>query len=51
MNEGKRIALYNSNTHLEIALYKSSLETAGGASTLLGISYRDSVSVTFFEKK
>lgn len=51
MNEGKRIALYNSNTHLEIALYKSSLETSGGASTLLGISYRDSVSVTFFEKK
>jgi len=51
INDGKRIALYNSNNHLEIALYKSSLETAGGASTLLGISYRDSISVTFSEKE
>ncbi len=45
--EGKRIALYNSNNYLEIALYKSSLQTSGGASSLLGINYRDNISITF----
>lgn len=45
--DGKRIALFNSNNFLEIALYKSSLET-GGASSLLGVKYRDTVSVTFY---
>lgn len=45
--EGKRIALYNSNNYLEIALYKSSLKTTGGASSLLGINYRDNISITF----
>jgi hypothetical protein len=45
----KKIALYNSNNYLEIALYKSSLETSGGASTLLGISSRDTISVTFID--
>ena len=44
--DGKRIALFNSANFLEIALYKSSLET-GGASTLLGINYRDTVAVSF----
>lgn len=46
-NDGKRIALFNSNNFLEIALYKSSLKT-GGASSLLGVKYRDSISVTFY---
>lgn len=47
--DGKRIVLFNSSNFLEIALYKSSLKT-GGASSLLGIKYRDTVSVTFYEK-
>jgi hypothetical protein len=47
--DGKRIALYNSNNYLEIALYKSSLETSGGASTLLGINSRDTISITFID--
>ena len=47
--DGKRIALFNSSHFLEIALYKSSLKT-GGASSLLGVKYRDTVSVTFYEK-
>ncbi len=46
--DGKRIALYNSNNYLEIALYKSSLKTSGGASSLLGINHRDSISITFY---
>ena len=49
IDDGKKIALYNSNNYLEIALYKSSLETSGGASTLLGISSRDTISVTFID--
>lgn len=48
-HDGKRIVLFNSSNFLEIALYKSSLKT-GGASSLLGIKYRDTVSVTFHEK-
>lgn len=48
-HDGKRIVLFNSSNFLEIALYKSSLKT-GGASSLLGIKYRDTVSVTFYEK-
>jgi S-adenosyl-L-methionine hydrolase (adenosine-forming) len=47
IDDGKKIALYNSNNYLEIALYKSSLETSGGASTLLGINSRDSISIIF----
>lgn len=49
-HDGKKIALFNSSHFLEIALYKSSLKT-GGASSLLGIKYRDTVSVTFYEKQ
>ncbi len=49
LQNGKRIALYNSNNQLEIILYKGSLQTSGGASSLLGISHRDSVSVAFLD--
>ena len=45
--DGKKIALYNSNNYLEIAIYKGSLESSGGASSLLGINYRDNITVTF----
>ncbi len=45
---GDIIALFNSSGYIELAIYKSDLNTVGGASTLLGLDFRDTVSVTFF---
>ena len=47
LKDGEKLALYNSNNLLEIAIYKSNLNKQGGASTLLGLSYRDRVTVKF----
>ena len=33
--------------YLEVAIYRSNLKTVGGASTLLGIGYRDTISIEF----
>lgn len=45
--DGEKLALFNSSGYLEIAVYKSNLKSVGGASTLLGLDYRDSITVTF----
>jgi len=45
--DGKNLALFNSANYLEIAIYKSNLKTVGGASTLLGLDYRDTITVRF----
>lgn len=45
--DGQRLALFNSAGFLEIAIYKSNLQTVGGASTLLGMEYRDTVIIDF----
>lgn len=45
--DGKKLALFNSARHLELAVYKSNLETVGGASSLFGLNYRDPVTVKF----
>jgi len=45
--DGKSLALFNSANYLEIAIYKSNLKTVGGASTLLGLDYRDTITVRF----
>lgn len=44
---GKRLALFNKDNFLEIALYRSNKDTVGGASNMLGLKYRDSVTVKF----
>ncbi|HET8736695.1 MAG TPA: SAM-dependent chlorinase/fluorinase [Pricia sp.] len=44
---GDLMALFNSANYIELAIYKSDLNTVGGASTLLGLDYRDTVSVSF----
>ena len=44
---GDFLALFNSANYIELAIYKSDLNTVGGASTLLGLDYRDTVTVTF----
>ncbi len=41
------LALFNAAGHLELAIYKSDLKTVGGASSLIGLNYRDSITVNF----
>ena len=45
--DGEKLALFNASDFLEIAVYKSNLKSVGGASTLLGLDYRDSITVMF----
>jgi S-adenosylmethionine hydrolase len=45
--DGKKLALFNSAEHLELAIYKSNPETVGSATSLFGLNYRDPVSVFF----
>ena len=45
--DGSKLALFNSAGYLEIAIYRSNLNTVGGASTLLGLGYRDTITIEF----
>ena len=45
--EGDFLALFNENGYLEIAIYKSNPKTVGSATTLLGLHFRDTVSIKF----
>lgn len=45
--DGTKLALFNSAGYLEIAIYRSNLKTVGGASSLLGLEYRDTITVEF----
>lgn len=44
---GKKLALWNSSGYLELAIYKSNPSSVGGASSLFGINFRDSVTINF----
>lgn len=44
---GELLALFNSSGYIEIAILKSDLNTVGGASTLLGLDYRDTILINF----
>ncbi|QLG46723.1 SAM hydrolase/SAM-dependent halogenase family protein [Costertonia aggregata] len=44
---GDLLALFNSAEYIELAIYKSDLNTVGGASTLLGLDYRDTITINF----
>ncbi len=46
-DDGKRLAIFNSANFLEIAIYKSNLKTVGGAADLLGLAYRDTITIRF----
>ena len=48
--DGNKLILFNSAGLLEIAIYKSNLNSVGGASTLLGLAYRDAVIIDFFNE-
>lgn len=45
--DGEALVLFNSSGFLEFAMYRSNLETYGGASTLLGLDYLQSIEVKF----
>ncbi|WP_299534579.1 SAM-dependent chlorinase/fluorinase [Ulvibacterium sp.] len=44
---GDLLAIFNSAGYIELAIYKSNLSTVGGASTLLGLDYRDTITINF----
>jgi len=45
--DGKKLAVFNSSGYLELVIYKSNPKTVGGASSLFGLHYRDTVSISF----
>lgn len=46
-DDGKKMLLFNSDGYLEIAVYRSNLDSVGGASSLLGLKYRDTLTIRF----
>lgn len=47
--DGKKLAIFNSGGYIELAIYKSNPQTVGSASQLFGLTYRDTVTLTFKE--
>ncbi|MBB4118026.1 hypothetical protein GGR32_000298 [Mesonia hippocampi] len=48
LNEsGKKIALFNTASYLELAIYKSNPKTVGGAASLFGLGLSDTVTIKF----
>ncbi len=45
--EGNKLAIFNENGFLEIAVFRSNKTTVGTASSLLGLGYRDEVRINF----
>jgi S-adenosylmethionine hydrolase len=45
--EGQKLAIFNEAGFLEIAIFRSNPETVGSAASLLGLSYRDVVTIEF----
>ena len=45
--EGEKLAIFNEAGFLEIAIFRSNPETVGSATSLLGLSYRDVVTIEF----
>ncbi len=45
--EGDKLALFNEAGFLEIAIFRSNPATVGSAATLMGIGYRDVISIEF----
>lgn len=46
--EGEKLVIFNDADYLEIAIYKSNPEKIGSAASLLGLNYRDVVTIDFF---
>ncbi len=48
-DEGRKLAIFNSEGYLELAIYKSNPETVGSAAQLFGLTYRDPITLTFVD--
>src|SRR5690606_22360344 len=48
--EGAKLAIFNEAGYLEIALFRSNPSSVGTASSLLGIGYRDLVTIEFINE-
>jgi len=48
-NEGRGLVVFNSSNNLEIAIYKGNTGNVGGASTLMGLRLRDTVTINFIK--
>jgi len=46
-DEGRGLVVFNSSNYLEIAIYKGNTGNIGGASSLMGLKLRDTVSINF----
>ncbi len=49
-DEGRGLVVFNSSNYLEIAIYKSNCTTVGSASTLMGLTMMDTVTVNFLKE-
>jgi len=47
IKDGQKLAIFNSSGFLELAIYRSNLKTVGGASTLFGLNYHDTITINF----
>ena len=45
--EGEKLAIFNEAGFLEIAIFRSNPDTVGSAASLLGLSYRDLITIDF----
>ncbi|MFK5958685.1 MAG: SAM-dependent chlorinase/fluorinase [Lutibacter sp.] len=45
--DGNKMAIFNTSNYLEIAIYRSNSKTVGSANTLLGLNYRDVLTIKF----
>ena len=48
-DEGRGMVVFNSTNYMEIAIYKSNSSTVGSASSLMGLTMRDTVTVNFLK--
>ena len=47
--DGKKLAIFNTAGYVELAIYKSNPLTVGGANTLFGLDFRDTVTINFYK--
>lgn len=48
--DGKKLALFNQQGHLELAIFKGNPTYGGGANTLFGLSYLDPIRIAFINQ-
>ena len=48
-DEGRGLVVFNSSNYLEIAIYKGNTSNVGGASSLMGLKLRDTVTINFLK--